>query len=46
MDFCLLNAFKYLWRCNFKNGSEDVEKAQWYIDKYLELEGQLNEVER
>jgi hypothetical protein len=38
--FCLLNAFKYIWRTNYKNGVEDVKKAWWYIDKYLELEGE------
>lgn len=37
-DFCLLNAFKYLYRHRNKNGTEDVRKAKWYIDKYLELE--------
>ena len=36
--FCLCNAFKYLYRHNRKNGSEDICKARWYIDKYLELE--------
>lgn len=37
-DFCLCNAFKYLYRHNGKNGVEDIKKAKWYIDKYLELE--------
>ena len=23
-----------------KNGAEDVKKARWYLDKYLELEGE------
>lgn len=36
--FCLLNAFKYLWRCNSKgNFKQDLAKARWYIDKCLEL---------
>ena len=35
--FCLLNAFKYLWRNEHKNGKEDVEKAIWYLKKRLEL---------
>lgn len=39
-DFCICNAFKYLYRHNRKNGVEDVKKAQWYINKYLELEAQ------
>ena len=38
-NFCLCNAFKYLYRHNGKNGVEDIKKARWYIDKYLELEG-------
>ena len=37
-DFCICNAFKYLYRHRRKNGKEDIEKAQWYINKYLELE--------
>lgn len=36
-DFCLCNAFKYLWRRRLKNGDEDVKKAAWYLNKYLEL---------
>ena len=32
-DFCVCNAFKYLWRHKFKNGNEDLLKAAWYIDK-------------
>lgn len=36
--FCICNALKYLYRHKRKNGVEDVEKARWYIDKYLELE--------
>lgn len=35
--FCLLNAFKYLWRAEHKNGKEDLEKALWYLKKRLEL---------
>lgn len=36
--FCICNAFKYLYRHNNKNGNEDIKKARWYLDKYLELE--------
>ena len=43
MDFCLLNAFKYIWRTGEKNGAEDVKKADWYLHKYLELEGEKDE---
>ena len=28
--FCKLNAFKYLWRADQKNGDEDLAKAVWY----------------
>jgi hypothetical protein len=38
-NFALLNAFKYIWRTDRKNGREDLEKAAWYLRKYLELEG-------
>lgn len=37
--FCVLNAFKYVWRSEHKNGLEDIKKAWWYLDKYLQLEG-------
>lgn len=41
--FCLLNAFKYVWRSEHKNGIEDVKKAWWYLDKYLQLEGEMHD---
>lgn len=37
-DFCKLNAFKYLWRSDQKNGLEDIEKCLWYLNKFIELE--------
>lgn len=36
--FCLCNAFKYLYRHNKKNGIEDIKKAIWYLEKFVELE--------
>lgn len=36
-QFCLGNAFKYLWRHKFKNGEEDVNKAGWYLTKASQL---------
>lgn len=33
VKFCIGNAFKYLWRYSHKNGSEDLEKAAWYLDR-------------
>lgn len=37
-SFCLLNAFKYLYRSEKKNGIEDLKKASWYLNKIFELE--------
>ena len=36
-DFCVCNAFKYLYRHGRKNGVEDLKKARWYLDKAIEL---------
>ena len=36
-NFCICNAFKYIYRHNGKNGDEDIKKAKWYIDKYLSI---------
>ena len=38
--FCLCNAFKYIYRCKSKHESpvEDIKKAIWYLEKFLELE--------
>lgn len=38
MDFCLLCAFKYVWRTNNKDGIQDIDKAIWYLKKYKELQ--------
>ena len=40
--FCILNAFKYVWRAEKKNGIEDIKKAVWYLNKYIELGGERN----
>ena len=32
-----LNAFKYIWRAERKNGMEDIDKAIWYLNKFKEL---------
>ena len=42
-DFCIANSFKYIYRHKRKNGVEDIKKAKWYIDKYLELEENKND---
>jgi len=31
------NIIKYLHRYNFKNGTQDLEKARWYLNKLLEV---------
>lgn len=40
-NFCLCNAFKYMYRHEAKNGKEDIQKAIWYLNKYVELGGDL-----
>lgn len=39
INFCIGNAFKYTWRCKKKHKSpvEDLKKADWYINKAIEL---------
>lgn len=42
--FCLLNVWKYRKRAVYKNGEEDMKKADWYMAKYIELGGEAVEV--
>lgn len=37
-NFCVLNAFKYLWRHKQKGGTEDIKKAVWYLNEYIKLD--------
>ena len=38
------NILKYLWRYRYKNGIEDLKKAQFYLDRLVkEKKGQDNE---
>lgn len=30
--WCILNAFKYLYRCYYKNGNQDLQKAAYYLN--------------
>lgn len=39
-EFCLINAFKYIWRYKDKNGLIDLNKAMWYVDKAEELKSE------
>lgn len=36
-EYCVQNAYKYVWRHKYKNRLEDLKKAEWYIDKFEEL---------
>lgn len=31
------NVQKYIWRYDRKNGLEDLQKAQWYLNKLIEI---------
>lgn len=43
-DFCLCNAFKYLWRHRSKNGVEDLKKCRWYLNRLITaMEEQKND---
>ena len=30
------NVLKYMWRYEYKNGPQDLDKAQWYLNKLVE----------
>lgn len=36
MNFQLGNAMKYIWRAEHKNGIEDIKKAIWYLQDYVD----------
>lgn len=43
IDFCLGNAMKYKYRAGLKNDKlEDLQKADWYIQKAMELASGLH----
>jgi len=35
MNFCLGNAIKYIWRADLKNGTQDLQKAKWYLEREI-----------
>ena len=42
-DFCICNAFKYIWRCSYKGTFvQDLEKAVWYLNKAIKIEKNLS----
>lgn len=42
-NFCKLNAFKYLWRADEKDGMDDLRKARWYLERIQSLEAEEDE---
>ena len=36
-SYCIINAYKYMHRYKHKNGKEDLEKAEWYLNKANEI---------
>ena len=36
--FCMCNVYKYRYRASAKNGQEDLDKADWYMSKLMELQ--------
>ena len=43
MDYLEGNIIKYVSRYNYKNGVEDLKKAQWYLTKLIAREESRNE---
>jgi len=35
VDYCEGNVLKYLHRWRYKNGLQDLQKAQWYLNKMV-----------
>ena len=36
-DFCVGNAWKYIWRWKNKGGQTDLHKATWYINRAYKI---------
>jgi hypothetical protein len=32
---CVANVIKYVWRFKLKNGTEDLRKAKWYLERLI-----------
>ena len=39
------NIIKYLWRYRYKNGVQDLEKANWYLSRLIEVKNQQDKDE-
>lgn len=47
MAFCKICAFKYIWRLGDKDEeAQEIGKAKWYLDKYLELKETKTETQK
>lgn len=40
VSFCICNAFTYIWRWKFKNGEEDLQKADWFLHALRRLDSE------
>ena len=40
------NVLKYLWRCEYKNGLQDIDKALWYLNRLKNRWIERDEVEK
>ena len=36
VEYCEGNVMKYLHRWRYKNGIEDLKKAEWYLERMIE----------
>ena len=43
LDYHLGSAFAYIWRHKRKGGRRDIEKARWFLDRWLANEASNNE---
>lgn len=43
MEHCICAALEYLLRHKHKGGDEDVRKAHWWLQRWIELEGGEND---
>lgn len=44
LPFTLGNAVKYVWRADLKNGLEDLRKASFYLQDWMDQEGDHAEI--
>ena len=44
-EYCLGNVIKYISRYRNKNGVQDLEKANWYLNKLINIERSFIDVD-